>query len=385
MLEPSPGAGGRRAFDPVVVYAPLRRDGPALVELLAREELDVTLCTTLMELGVALEAPVGMFVFTQEAFSGDMLNLLQPWLEAQEAWSEPPVLALIDPRQHGRARGSHIAEALPNATSIVLERPVRALELLSSVRISLATRRRQLDLRDQFLLQADLLRELSHRVKNALANVYAVYRLTYRHAEDLPSFGKVFEARLQALSRVHELLTSSGWQGADLKAMARETLRPYAETTEAATDGVETLAGAGTGRVSLTGPSVPLPPRQALSAAADPARARRQRGAAWCAQHLGRPGRHCLATRGDDGRCHPDPSVDRAGRAAGAPARERGLRHDLHPGLPRVRGGRHRRLRLPARRPRLPAAVPGRPCRLTVGAPIGRRCSALGRMREPLA
>lgn len=247
-----------RAFDPVVVYAPLRYDGPALAELLSRDGLSVCLCQTLDDLADAMRSPAGMFVFTQEAFSADMLAVMRPWLKRQEAWSEPPILALLDPRQHGRSRAAHLKEALPNATILVLERPVRALEFLSSVRISLGTRARQLDLRDQLVLQADLLRELSHRVKNALANVYAVYRLTYRHAKNLEGFGKVFEARLQALVRVHQVLTTSGWQGADLRVIAEDTLRPYAALPDEA---------AGRGRVHLSGPSVPLPPRQALAAA----------------------------------------------------------------------------------------------------------------------
>ncbi len=265
-------ANAPRKADPVLVYAPLRHDGPALTRLLRDDGVRVTLCTDLDAMRAALDEPVGMFVFTQEAFSPDMLAFLRPWLEAQEVWSEPPVVALLDPRQHGRSRSAHLTQALPNATILVLERPVRALEFLSSVRISLQTRRRQLDLRDQFLVQADLLRELSHRVKNALANVYAVYRMTYRHSADLQSFGPVFEARLQALSRVHQMLTTSGWQGADLEAMAQDTLAPYGAGLKvgAVVKGSEAGNGdreAEPPRVTIAGPSVPLPPRQALSMA----------------------------------------------------------------------------------------------------------------------
>lgn len=257
MEELSEAARAPRAADPVLIYAPLRHDGPALADLLEKDGVRTTLCRDLEAVRAALDDPVGMLVFTQEAFSEEMLRLLRPWLESQETWSEPPVVALLDPRQHGRSRSAHLTQALPKATILVLERPVRALEFLSSVRISLQTRRRQLDLRDQFLIQADLLRELSHRVKNALANVYAIYRMTYRHSTDLEAFGTVFEARLQALSRVHQMLTTSGWQGADLGAMARETLAPYAPDAEAGPSD----------RIAIAGPSVPLPPRQALSMA----------------------------------------------------------------------------------------------------------------------
>ena len=252
-------------FDPIVIYAPLRQDGPALAELLRRDGLNVTLCQTPDAFATALDTPVGMFVFTQEAFTREVLDLLHPWLEGQEPWSEPPVLALLDARQHGRSRSAHLNRMLPNATVLVLERPVRALEFLSCTRISLSTRRRQLQLRDQLLLQEDLLRELSHRVKNALANVFAIYRLTFRHVNDLETFGTVFEARLQALSRVHQQLTSTAWKGADLRVIAEEALRPYADVATA--DGAVGDVSRRGGRVRISGPAVPLPPRQALSAA----------------------------------------------------------------------------------------------------------------------
>ena len=72
-----------------------------------------------------------------------------------------------------------------------------------------------------------LLGELSHRVKNALAVVQAMARLSF--AEDVPRDQalEAFTNRLTALSAAHDLLVRSDWRGAGLKALAEKQLAPY--------------------------------------------------------------------------------------------------------------------------------------------------------------
>src|SRR5215471_12890604 len=52
-----------------------------------------------------------------------------------------------------------------------------------------------------------LVRELNHRVKNTLATVQSIANQTLRGAPDPAQFVEKFQARLQALSRAHTLLT----------------------------------------------------------------------------------------------------------------------------------------------------------------------------------
>jgi PAS domain S-box-containing protein len=75
--------------------------------------------------------------------------------------------------------------------------------------------------------QVLLLRELSHRVKNSLAVVRAVARQSGERATDLAGFLDDFEGRLGALAAAHDLLSESGWLGASLAALVRETLDPH--------------------------------------------------------------------------------------------------------------------------------------------------------------
>ena len=70
-----------------------------------------------------------------------------------------------------------------------------------------------------------LVSELSHRVKNTLAVVQAIAQQTLRRAKDPAEFAASFGGRIQALSRMHGLLSQSGWQDADLQEILRTSLR----------------------------------------------------------------------------------------------------------------------------------------------------------------
>ena len=73
--------------------------------------------------------------------------------------------------------------------------------------------------------QTLLSREVDHRAKNALALVQSIVRLT-RHA-DPADYARAIEGRINALSRVHTVLSQSRWQGADLGGLLREELAPF--------------------------------------------------------------------------------------------------------------------------------------------------------------
>jgi len=90
-----------------------------------------------------------------------------------------------------------------------------------------------------------LLSELSHRVKNTLAIVQAMARLSF--AEDVPRDQAVeaFTNRLTALSAAHDLLVKSEWRGTGLKEMAEKQLAPYR------------IEGK---RIEMNGPDIVLPP-----------------------------------------------------------------------------------------------------------------------------
>jgi PAS domain S-box-containing protein len=69
-----------------------------------------------------------------------------------------------------------------------------------------------------------LIMELNHRVKNTLAMVQSLAVQTARGADDTNSFIVAYQARLFALSKAHDLLTKTEWQGAPLIDVVRSAL-----------------------------------------------------------------------------------------------------------------------------------------------------------------
>ncbi|RQH13675.1 HWE histidine kinase domain-containing protein [Bradyrhizobium sp. RP6] len=70
-----------------------------------------------------------------------------------------------------------------------------------------------------------LAREVDHRAKNALALAQSIVRLT--RADEVKDYVNAVEGRINALARVHTILSLSSWQGAELSRLIDEELAPY--------------------------------------------------------------------------------------------------------------------------------------------------------------
>lgn len=96
-----------------------------------------------------------------------------------------------------------------------------------------------------------LMREISHRSKNLLAIIQAMARQTARHAGSVDDFLNLFNARVQALARSHDLLVQENWHGATLRDLLNSQLGPYLDEDKT--------------RVTIDGPPVLLKPETAQS------------------------------------------------------------------------------------------------------------------------
>jgi PAS domain S-box-containing protein len=94
-----------------------------------------------------------------------------------------------------------------------------------------------------------LTREVDHRAKNALTLAQSIVRLT--RADSMQSYVNAVEGRINALARVHTILSLSSWQGAEIGKLVAEELAPYATA----------------GQVHFTGAEVQLQPATAQSLA----------------------------------------------------------------------------------------------------------------------
>jgi two-component sensor histidine kinase len=98
-------------------------------------------------------------------------------------------------------------------------------------------------------IHRNLVSELNHRVKNALATVQALAAQTIRNEGIAVEVRNAFEGRLVALSRSHGHLSRVGWGQTDLQDVVQDILSPFQKSA----------------RIGLEGPPVMLMPQDLLT------------------------------------------------------------------------------------------------------------------------
>ncbi len=106
------------------------------------------------------------------------------------------------------------------------------------------TERREADRRQKLLID-----ELNHRVKNTLATVQSLAWQSSRPGVPPQVAQERFQERLLALSRTHNLLNETHWEGASLRTILETELQPYKTSAS---------------RILIDGPVVHLPPKMAV-------------------------------------------------------------------------------------------------------------------------
>jgi PAS domain S-box-containing protein len=94
-----------------------------------------------------------------------------------------------------------------------------------------------------------LMRELDHRVKNSLATVQAITRMSLVEGKTVPAAKDELLGRLRAMSDVQSLLVERNWRGSTVEAVLANALLPF---------GYEP----GSARIMLTGPKVHVTAKQ---------------------------------------------------------------------------------------------------------------------------
>ncbi len=134
-------------------------------------------------------------------------------------------------------------------TILALGRPIRseAGEIISWAGLNLDITKRKQDEERTRVISA----ELDHRVKNILATVSSMVRMTGRSARALREYQRDLEARIQAMARAHSTLANGSWTGMHLAELVQNELTPYSKEIG--------------DRVTTAGPKVLLVPEAAQS------------------------------------------------------------------------------------------------------------------------
>jgi PAS domain S-box-containing protein len=122
-------------------------------------------------------------------------------------------------------------------------RPIGAASLASDITDRLTDQEK---LQESNRLQRLLLSELDHRVKNALSGLITMVDLTRERTTTVEAFGAAVARRVEAMARVHSMLSESRWSSLHIREVIGSMRPPESP-----------------GRLSLDGPDVLIPVRQA--------------------------------------------------------------------------------------------------------------------------
>jgi signal transduction histidine kinase/CheY-like chemotaxis protein len=162
----------------ILVLAPSGRDAELVAGIVAGSGLRAEVCATVEDLARELDAGAGAALIAEDALAAPTVHALIEVIGRQPPWSDVPLLVLTSaPEATGATIPSALVEDMGNVA--LLERPVRALTLLSAIRAALRARRRQYEVRDHLeeRRRAEAEREeLLARERAARADVEAANR-----------------------------------------------------------------------------------------------------------------------------------------------------------------------------------------------------------------
>lgn len=227
-------------LDWVLVCAPFRKDADYVSALLREHLIEVRAVMEAKGFAQLLDASPGIVIVSHEALTPQIVALTAAHLERQPNWSEVPIIVLLERGAPLTRIRSQLLSAWPGARLLFYTRPVAPLELVSGIQSNLLVRLRQRQVRDSIERERELRAELNHRVKNILATVTSIFRMTRRGAESLDDLATDFNGRLLALSNVHTAVFEAGGEDVSLLAVVDLIVSPYG-TERIAVDGSDLL------------------------------------------------------------------------------------------------------------------------------------------------
>ena len=183
--------------DRILVVAPRGRDKTLLGSALERAKFEAALLPGMEDLSGELARGAGVLLLEEEALDRGASRGLES-LKSQPPWSSLPIIILTSQNRLEKET-QHLMHTLgPDLNVVLLERPIRTLTLLQTVRSALRARRRQYEVRDFQDNLANRVAERTRLLEEALDEMNA---FSYSIAHDL-------RAPLRAIHRFGEILES---------------------------------------------------------------------------------------------------------------------------------------------------------------------------------
>jgi C4-dicarboxylate-specific signal transduction histidine kinase len=131
----------------VLVFAPTGRDASAITHVLQQVGLTADVCADLGALTAGLERGAAAALIAEEGLFAKDLSGLFAWIERQPPWSDMPFVMLTAHHEQPSVSAwrQDVITKLRNVS--LLQRPVQAISLTSTVQTAVRARKRQYELR----------------------------------------------------------------------------------------------------------------------------------------------------------------------------------------------------------------------------------------------
>jgi len=263
----------------VLVLAPSTKDASLTSSVLSRAGIQCVCFLRIDELCAALREGAGAVLLPEEVLLQEPEVPLIGWLAHQPPWSDLPILVLA----RLGADSAAVAMAMDRLGNItVLERPMRLVALVSSVRTALRARQRQYQIRDHLLerertsaslKEADrrkdeFLAVLAHELRNPLApirNSLQILRMTIKEEGPVAGLTEMMERQVNHMVRlVDDLMEVSRITRGKIE--LRQELLDIATVVRNAVETSQPLIDASRHRLSIS------MPKELLQVEGDPVR-----------------------------------------------------------------------------------------------------------------
>ena len=132
----------------VLIAAPLGKDAVLAAGVLERSGIRATICGQLKEVAEQLDDKTNAILVAAEALVSSDVPLLLDRLEKQPPWSDVPLILLTSSGGGDEMSRRALEIFGPKANVTLLERPLQAVTLVSTLQVALRARHRQYEVRD---------------------------------------------------------------------------------------------------------------------------------------------------------------------------------------------------------------------------------------------
>src|ERR1051325_2100808 len=209
----------------ILLLAPTGGDAQNALMMLRAGGFEAVVCATIEEVCDRAREGSGAMLLAEEALRRSNLNSLLDLLKEQPSWSDFPVIVVTTGGDTTQASVRAYDAFGPTATLTLIERPFRAITLISAVRTALRSRLRQYEVRDLLEQLEEKVRERTVRLEQTIAELEA---FSYSVSHDM-------RAPLRAMRGYSQVLLDDFSQNLD------ETGREFAKRILAASERLDRL------------------------------------------------------------------------------------------------------------------------------------------------